>query len=70
MNYIKLDSNNVVVQKQPNDEAGFHSVSDSITCGMVHDGTGNYGDSNFTRFVNYNGLHGVFHSYNTKCRRS
>lgn len=47
MAYIKLDGN-TVVQKQPNDEAGFVQAWDGVVCGMTHDGSGSYDEANFS----------------------
>ncbi len=46
MVYIKL-VDNIVVQKQPNKDDGFIEVYDSVICGMLHDGSDNYAETNF-----------------------
>lgn len=48
MAYVKIDENNIVVQKQPNAEDGFVSVHESIVCGMVHDGSESFAKGTFS----------------------
>jgi len=47
MAFVKIE-NNKVVQKQPYEEDGFVEVSENIIAGMTHDGSGSYGDDNFS----------------------
>jgi len=47
MAYVKIQDN-IVVQKQPNDQGGFVKVDNTIVCGMVHDGSGDYSKGTFS----------------------
>jgi hypothetical protein len=40
--YILLDENNVVIQTQPNDQAGFVWTDENLICGQIRQGDGSY----------------------------
>ena len=40
MAYIKLNNDNVIIQKQPNFESGFIEAPDDVICGMIKQSDG------------------------------
>ena len=42
MAYIKLNNDNVIIQKQPNFEAGFIEAPDDVICGMIKQSDGSF----------------------------
>ena len=42
MAYIKLNNDNVIIQKQPNFESGFIEAPDDVICGMIKQSDGSF----------------------------
>lgn len=42
MAYIKLNNDNVIIQKQPNYEPGFIEAPDNVICGMIKKSDGSF----------------------------
>ena len=42
MAYIKLNNDNVIIQKQPNFESGFIEAPDDVICGMITQSDGSF----------------------------
>ena len=42
MAYIKLNNDNVIIQKQPNFESGFIEAPDNVICGMIKQSDGSF----------------------------
>ena len=42
MAYIKLNDDNVIIQKQPNFEPGFIEAPDNVICGMIKQSDGSF----------------------------
>ena len=42
MAYIKLNNDNVIIQKQPNIESGFIEAQDDVICGMIKQSDGSF----------------------------
>ena len=42
MAYIKLNDDNVIIQKQPNFESGFIEAPDNVICGMIKQSDGSF----------------------------
>lgn len=47
MAYVLIE-NDVVVQKQPNEQDGFVKVHDDIVCGMIHSGGESFAKTSFS----------------------